>query len=256
MKDPWLTNELLELIVDKDRLLETAKSTNNPNDWITARQAKNRLKNLTKRAKSIYFCNLLDEHKNNTKFFWKTVTQKLQGKDKTRKDITLINQDTEVTVTESDTPNFVNNYFPSIGPSLAEKFDDNWEYHGLRYNNNFNLTRTTVQEVTQLVKEINIAKSSSVNNASSRVLKEAWMVLSHQLTHIFNLSINSGIFPDSWKKSIINPVPKEGDPTDINNYRPVTHLPLPGKLLERIIHRQVYGFLEKYNIINEHGGGG
>ena len=55
MKDPWLTNELLELIVDKDRLLETAKSTNNPNDWITARQATNRLKDLTKRAKSIYF---------------------------------------------------------------------------------------------------------------------------------------------------------------------------------------------------------
>ena len=96
-------------------------------------------------------------------------------------------------MTESDTPNFVNNYFPSIGPSLAEKFDGNWEYHGLRYNNNFNLTRTTVREVTQLVKEINIAKSSAVNNVSSRVLKEAWMVLSHQLTHIFNLSIKGNI---------------------------------------------------------------
>ena len=39
-KDPWITNEILEEIHDKDRLLHNAKKTGLDQDWINARLAK------------------------------------------------------------------------------------------------------------------------------------------------------------------------------------------------------------------------
>ena len=40
-KEPWVTNEILEMIKDKDRLLRRAKNTNTDYDWIAARNARN-----------------------------------------------------------------------------------------------------------------------------------------------------------------------------------------------------------------------
>ena len=42
---------------------------------------------------------------------------------------------------------------------------------------------------------------------------------------------------------------------DVNNLRPVSLLPLPGKLLEKIIHAQTYQYLEDNNILNSNQGG-
>ena len=41
MKDPWITNEIIESIHDKDALLRKAKRSNDDNDWLSAREARN-----------------------------------------------------------------------------------------------------------------------------------------------------------------------------------------------------------------------
>lgn len=38
---PWLTPDLLETLKERDRLYRVAKRTNDPNDWILARKARN-----------------------------------------------------------------------------------------------------------------------------------------------------------------------------------------------------------------------
>ena len=58
------------------------------------------------------------------------------------------------------------------------------------------------------------------------------LALSDHFALIFNLSIEYSLFPDSWKKANITPLPKEGNLLDVNNYTPISLLPLPGKLLE------------------------
>ena len=64
------------------------------------------------------------------------------------------------------------------------------------------------------------------------------------------MSLNSGIFPTNWKKANIIPLQKNGDKTDVNNLRPISLLPLPGKLLERIIHTKLSSYLEGYNLLD------
>ena len=49
------------------------------------------------------------------------------------------------------------------------------------------------------------------------------------LSIILKNCIDTGIFPDIWKGSNIIPVHKKGDKQIVNNYRPVSLLPILGK---------------------------
>ena len=60
---------------------------------------------------------------------------------------------------------------------------------------------------------------------------------------IFNTSITHGIFPEEWKCSKVVPVFKQGDRTDLDNYRPISIVPVFAKVFERIIYDQLYAFL-------------
>ena len=51
-KKPWITKEILEMIKDKDRLLQRAKNTNNQQDWELARTARNNTSFQIRRAKA------------------------------------------------------------------------------------------------------------------------------------------------------------------------------------------------------------
>ena len=67
--------------------------------------------------------------------------------------------------------------------------------------------------------------------------------------------LNSNEFPSEWKYTIVTPIPKDGDLFQCTNYRPISLLPLPGKILEHTIHARINIFCDINNIINENQGG-
>ena len=88
------------------------------------------------------------------------------------------------------------------------------------------LVKVCKTEVLRVTKEINIAKSSGLDNISSFIIKELFMVLLTQVTHMLNLSIEYSIFPDAWKSALVIPIPKSGDLTNVKIFRPISLLPL------------------------------
>ena len=106
-----------------------------------------------------------------------------------------------------------------------------------------------------MVKDINISKSSGLDDISSFILKEAFLTLIPETTHMMNLSISSSTFPSAWKKALVVPIPKAGNKTMVKNYRPISLLPLPGKVLEKLIHGQISDHLESTSLLseNQHG---
>ena len=110
-------------------------------------------------------------------------------------------------------------------------------------------------EVFKLIKEINISKSSGIENISSLIIKEAFRAILPQVTFMYNLSVRSSCFPDAWKKALVVPIPKEGNSTKVQNYRPISLLPLPGKILEKLIHHQLSNYLESESLLadEQHG---
>ena len=75
------------------------------------------------------------------------------------------------------------------------------------------------------------------------------------LTILFRNYISQGIFPDNWEKPNICPIHKKGDKQIVNNYRPVSLLPICGKIFERLIFNSLYQFLEEHNLLSIHQSG-
>ena len=113
------------------------------------------------------------------------------------------------------------------------------------------MSKMTVNEdiVLQIVKNIDIHKSSAVKNINSIVLKDAFVVLIPELSYMYNMFFTTNTFPDLWKSAIVIPLQKPGDPSDVSNLRPISLLPLPGKILERIAHTHISKYLEEGCIV-------
>ena len=58
--------------------------------------------------------------------------------------------------------------------------------------------------------------------------------------HIFNKSLQKGIFPDKLKIAKVIPVFKSGEESCLNNYRPISILPTFSKVLERIMYNRLF----------------
>ena len=74
------------------------------------------------------------------------------------------------------------------------------------------------------------------------------------LAHIINMSLLTGVYPDLLKIAKVIPIHKGGSTQDINKYRPIS-LSIFDKIIEKLIHKRLYNFLESQNIlyINQFG---
>ena len=114
---------------------------------------------------------------------------------------------------------------------------------------------TDVREVESICKNIEIHKSSAIDLFSSRILKDAFMILSNELTHLINLIFTTATFPTAWKSAKVIPLFKGGDSSDVSNYRPISLLPLPGKIVETIIHLKITYHFNKLKFLSEYQDG-
>ena len=72
---------------------------------------------------------------------------------------------------------------------------------------------------------------------------------------IFSNILATGVYPDIWKIANVTPVHKKGDKQQINHYRPISLLPICGKILEKIIFNQLYSFLTNNDLITKNQSG-
>ena len=68
-------------------------------------------------------------------------------------------------------------------------------------------------------------------------------------------SLHSGTFPDDWKCARVTPLFKQGEASDLNNYRPISVISVIAKVFERIVCDQLYNFLSNEDIISTHQSG-
>ena len=71
------------------------------------------------------------------------------------------------------------------------------------------------------------------------------------LAYIINVSFLTGEYPDLLKQVKVIPIHKGGSSQDINNYRPTSLLSIFDKIIEKLIHKRLYTFLEDHNILYE-----
>ena len=107
-------------------------------------------------------------------------------------------------------------------------------------------------DIINIIRSLDVDKAHGHDNISIRMLKICDSAIVEPLTIVFNSCINQSMFPDIWKKSNICPIHKKGDKPTINNYRPVSLLPVCGKIFERLIFNSLYKYLEDNKLLSVH----
>ena len=228
------------MLRDKDLAMKKARSSRKVEDWNKARADRNRVGRLVEEAKADFLKEQQEELADDPKKFWRLVKSIVPGKKRKTGKITFIERTKvdggaiEKEVSEAETADFINDFFSGIGPKLAKDFKDPWEFFGDALEAECPTMAAEYEQVLRLCKDIKISKSLGFSDIPTRAFKDAFRVLVPQLVYMFNLSFVTGQFPDRWKRATIIPLYKGGDKTEVGNYRPVSLLPLPGKVLEKI----------------------
>ena len=62
---------------------------------------------------------------------------------------------------------------------------------------------------------------------------------------LFNNCLKQGVFPNIWKTANVIPVNKENRKQLVDNYRPISLLPICSKIFEKLLFNNIYEFLDE-----------
>ena len=99
-----------------------------------------------------------------------------------------------------------------------------------------------------------LVRSEAVKSRSSLCLivgKPPFGDISPGTTTLFNHSLTTGRLPAEWKRANVTPIQKTPNDHKPNNYRPISVLPVIVKVMEQIIHKQLYTVISQWTIISK-----
>lgn len=252
-RKPWIDATLLKRIKTRDKLFATFIQTKNLNQLAEYKKMRNKLTSDIKRARNLYYENKFNSISNDSRKVWNCVNE-LRNK-KERESISEI-------LIEG---------IPYSGVSLANKFNEYFLKAGLctplptngisctSYINSSDasifMSPTTTQEICGLLKKLKNNSACGVDEIKAAPLKAVAHVICTPLSHICNLILSSGIFPNQLKIARVTVIFKGGDKNDLGNYRPISVLPMFSKVIEETINSRLTHFLQQKNTIvkNQYG---
>ena len=120
-----------------------------------------------------------------------------------------------------------NKYFVNVASELAAKIPKSKTDPTKTIKKNpvsIFLESVCKEEVSKIIMYLKNC-SPGWDNFQSNVIKDTSDLLLLPLTHLLNLSITQGVFPDELEIAKVIPIFKSGDSAQIGNYRPVSVLP-------------------------------
>ena len=98
-------------------------------------------------------------------------------------------------------------------------------------------------------------KAHGFDMISIHILKLCGESILKPLELIFKSCIESGKLPIEWKKANVVPVHKKCNKQLIENYLPISLLPVCGKILERIFYNKMFEFFPENELISHNQSG-
>jgi hypothetical protein len=222
----------------------------NQNKFKTFRNLYNKLVRASKR---LFYCEGLHAARKNPKKTWDLINSALNRPSVLPKVEELkVNNVTVINPTE------IANTFTEAGVNIANSVNETSvppeEFLGDTLAPEFQLGRTSPAEIVNIIRYFESKSSSDIHGISVGLLKEIAIEISFPLAHIFNLSLETGTFPEALKRSRIVPVHKQGDKANCDNYRPIALLSSLSKIrfvaiklvnhleLNKPLHSNQFGF--------------
>ena len=127
----------------------------------------------------------------------------------------------------------------------------------LTYHTNKRIDHIHIEpgEIISLIRKINPNKATGSDGISGQMLLLCDDSVILPLSIIFANILSTQIYPDTWILANVTPIFKKGDKQLIKNYRPISLLPICGKILEKIIFKNLYSYLHGNNLITKYQSG-
>ncbi len=148
--------------------------------------------------------------------------------------------------------NAFNEYYSTIANKLEQDLPrPKGTEPEIKRGGDFTFREVSCYDVIKLIKSLKSKSSSSTDLITNKLVKELQLELAQPLKRIINFSIQSGRFPEEWKKAKIVPIFKKGERRELGNYRPVSLLPVLSKVMEKVMVKQMMEFFETNGLMNQ-----
>ena len=105
--------------------------------------------------------------------------------------------------------------------------------------------------VAKLLRNLKPHKATGPDGLPARLLKETASEIAPAVSLLFQVSLDQGKVPASWKVALIAPVFKKGNRSSAANYRPISLTSISCKLCEHIIHSTISRHLDRTDILSD-----
>ena len=107
----------------------------------------------------------------------------------------------------------------------------------------------TTKEIKDIIKSLPWKNSSGYDDIQLRILKITMPLITSPLTYLSNQLLSKGYFPTRLKYSLIIPIYKKGNKTDLTNYRPISLLTSFSNIFEKRIYTRLNKHLTLHKIL-------
>lgn len=247
IRKPWVTHELLKLISEKNNLYNSFIKSRDPNVLKHYKICRNYVSKEVKRAKVAYYSSLFGDVRNSAAT-WKALRNITKPDQCEIADVKI----NDVVINGKDLCEKFNTHFVNIASRSAIQPGDitnACRMMSTSVGESIFFSPVTDNEVHTIFMNSKNSKACDCDNIQIRPVKYVIDLLTPVLTHIYNLSLLSGIYPDKMKVAKVIVLRKPGNTNDLGNYRPISILPTFSKGLEKILHSRLIHFLSLHTVI-------
>ena len=183
----------------------------------------------------IQMCEKLNDPIAAPKTYWKIINRFLNNKKNLAIPPLLV--DGEIILNFSQKASTFNKFFASQRTPLQNSSSLPTFY--LRTDETLSSLNVNDDDIFAIIKNLNPNKSHGWDNTSIRMIKLCEKSIVYPLKLIFEASLQGGEFTDYWKQANAVPVHKKESKNLVKNYRPISLLPIFGKIFERVIFKDL-----------------
>lgn len=250
-RKPWLTPAIKASIKHKNKLSYVAKLHPTAFNKTQYHHYKSLLNKIMRISERNHYQLALESNRTNLKKSWQILKEVIGRNSKKIINTKFTFGETETADSEIISEKF-NQFFLDIGHSLASAIPaENLHFNSFLHNDvtsSIYLSPVDNREIERIIKTLK-KSSPGWDEITSDILGACSSIISHPLVHIINLSLMDGIFPTELKIAKVLPLFKNGDPSQLKNYRPVSILSTISKIFEKIMYTRLLDFFNKHNVL-------
>ena len=269
---PYVTKLLRKAIMRRSNLENKFYKNRSAKNKRALKKQKNYCNRLYKRERRQFYSQLNLNNITDNKKFWSTVNPLFSNRGGIKNNIVLVNGD-KIISDDAEVAQTFNDFFKNCVNSLnitenrslitetnetldrvdesIKRFENHPSIRTIKENveihQRFSFSEVTTDDIQLEIKHLNSKKASTFMNIPTKQLKQAIDIICEPLMRIWNEEIvGNKIFSRKLKLADISPIFKRLERILVGNYRPVSILPAVSNIFERIMQKQVNGFVEKH----------